>query len=199
VKVRLPKWLVEEDILRHQQPVTGLANADAQVVIIEEPQAEALVEAAHLVEHVAAGQQAEAGQPLHRERLAGVLAAPPGRERRQPVQAGVVRGDLQRRPAGVGDRADHPDLRPVVQRPGGQAVQPAGADHHVVVEEGDVVAAGPGQPHVAAGREAHVGPVADHFDSGGTGVRRGVRQAVCGGRVALTLRVTSPPHAEREG
>ena len=78
--------VVDEHVECQQQMKAGLASADAQVVVVEEAQAEALVEAADAVEDLAADQQAEAGEPLDADRPAGEFAAPPRGERFQPVQ-----------------------------------------------------------------------------------------------------------------
>src|SRR5207244_12543028 len=72
--------MVDIDVLRHQQAVARPKSPHRQVVVLEEAGAEALVEAAQAVEYLAAGQQAEARQPFHRQRLAGELPRPPGGE-----------------------------------------------------------------------------------------------------------------------
>ena len=58
---RLAPEVVNVDILRHKQSKPRLPRPDAQVVILEETHAVALVQGAHFVEHLAANQQAEAG------------------------------------------------------------------------------------------------------------------------------------------
>src|SRR5947209_5220780 len=65
--------VVDENVLRHQGLEAGLPDAYPQVVVVEEAQAELLIEAADLVQHLAPGQQAEARQPLHLQTLAGEL------------------------------------------------------------------------------------------------------------------------------
>src|SRR5205085_7608584 len=59
--------MMHEHVEGHQQAKTGGAGAHAQVINIEEAQAIALIEAADLVEHRPAHEQAKAGEPVHLE------------------------------------------------------------------------------------------------------------------------------------
>src|SRR5438876_894517 len=81
----------------HRQLVPRLSCPHAQVVVLEIPQAEALVQAAELLEHVAAQQQAEAQQPLRLESTAALFLPPAGGKGVEPWQAVVTRLDPLRR------------------------------------------------------------------------------------------------------
>ena len=132
--------VVHEHVKRHQQVEARLAGPDAQVVVVEETQAIALVQAADAVEDLAADQQAEAREPLDPHRPARELAAPPRREGFQPVEGPhVVAGlDLLRRGRRIAHGADQADVRPVVDRPGDQAIEPAFGHDGVVVQQHQV-------------------------------------------------------------
>ena len=176
--------MVDEYVQGQQQLKAGLAGAQAQVVVLEKALAEAFVEGADLLEHLAADQQAEAGQTLDVLAPAGELPGAAGGEGDQPVEVGGE-GDLEllRRRRIAGHRPDQADFGPLVQAPGDQPVQPVRRHHRVVVEQHQVLPAGGGQGLVAAPGKAHVLRVADHLHPRRAG-QGGDRAEVLGRAVA---------------
>jgi hypothetical protein len=63
--------VVHEDVQGHQQAEAGGAGAHTEIIVVEEPQAIALVEAADLLQHSATHQQAKPRQAVDLERLTG--------------------------------------------------------------------------------------------------------------------------------
>jgi len=160
--------MVHERILRDEQPVASGTHAHGEVIILEGPDAEGLIQQADTLESGALDEQAEADEP---NGLGGAAAVPP----RQPGSEG---GELAR--FGVGHIqeliADHvvavgTDHAHIVGALGAsrQAIEPALGHQRVVVEQDDVVAGGGLDALVHALREAQVLLVADHLGPGHRG------------------------------
>src|SRR5207248_11157821 len=131
----------------------------------EEAQAIALVEAADLLQHLAAHEQAEASQPRNLQRLAGKVVPPLGGEGVDAADIGVIDRNLLRLPAVIGHGASHADLRPVIQTASNEPVKPASGDDGVVVEQDDVPSPRSRQPLITPGRKAAIRLIANDDDA----------------------------------
>src|SRR5207253_10720119 len=100
--------MMDKDIERQQQLESRFARPTAQVIVIEEPQPEALIEAADLLRHLAANKHTEPGQPIDPLRLVPELTPPPGGEFVQSGQLLVIHTNLLRRRREVRDRPRQP-------------------------------------------------------------------------------------------
>ena len=142
--------VVDEQVVRHGQLEPRPPRPQGQVVVVEEPQPEPLVQPADGLVHGPRHQQAEAGELARGEPLPAVLVAPaPGEGvHRVEVAIGDVGDELRRRGV-VGHRPDQADRRRpvavVFQRGAAQSdelIEPAVGDDRVVVEQHQVFTAG---------------------------------------------------------
>src|SRR5262249_3524181 len=82
--------VVHEGVEGHQQPEACLAGAEAEVVVVQEAQAIAFVEAANALQDLPADQEAEADQAVDGQGLPLKLPPPPGGERTQLLPVPII-------------------------------------------------------------------------------------------------------------
>ena len=181
---RSAPFVVDVHAQGHAQPQAGPARPQTQVVIVEEPGPVPLIQPAEARERVPADQQAEPGEPLERQSPAREIDRPLKCECVHPGQVRVAGRHVLRGGGGVADRADQ--SRALGQCDADQAIEPAGCDRRVIVQQHQELTSGSDQPLVDPGRVAAVLGVADHLDAGRLGptlnlaeqFRRLVRRAV---------------------
>src|SRR5262245_47508783 len=136
---RAASEVVDEDVLRDDELPAGAHGAHAEVVVLEGPEAEPLVEEADVAEDLGARQEAEPGEAPRLLRVATPLAGRPARVRGHIDEAVVASRGIELRAAHVvRDGPDQADARVAVEVPR-KAGEPSLDDHDVVVEEKDPV------------------------------------------------------------
>src|SRR5438132_5900875 len=157
--------VMHEHAQRNEELEPRLPRPHAQVIVIEEPEPIALVEAADLLQHFAADEQAEASQPRNLQRLARKVTSPLGGEGIDAADIGIVDRYLLWLPAVIGDRPNHADLRPIMQAAANKSVEPAGGDDRVVVEQDDVPPPGPREALITPRRKGALRFIANDDDA----------------------------------
>src|ERR1051326_4587666 len=150
--------MVNEDILRDQQPVPGLADTAGVVVVLEKTDLEPFVERADLCVDVPPEGEAEHRERARLEGPTPQSTAPPCLLEEAPV--GRVAGlYLRFVPGAVGHRADRADRRVLQVRT--QPTEPSRRHDAVAVEQDDRTARGCRDPLVDGWTETAIGVVED--------------------------------------
>ena len=128
--------VMNKQIARDGQGEPGSARSLGQVVVIEHPQAEPLVEAADRLVDGSLDQDAEARQLANGEPFPPMLVAPPPRKGRHLVQAavGLALDQLRRRPAKVDIGPTSPMFSPHLAR--GKRARPSMANIYCTLAKG---------------------------------------------------------------